>query len=57
VIGVGNEITARIIKLDTKERKIGLSIKAYQEELEASEVEREVEEETDKTGEKREEFV
>ncbi|MBI5183871.1 MAG: 30S ribosomal protein S1, partial [Nitrospinae bacterium] len=47
VIGVGNEITARIIKLDTKERKIGLSIKAYQEELEASEVEREVEEETD----------
>ncbi|MFV1951979.1 MAG: 30S ribosomal protein S1 [Nitrospinota bacterium] len=39
VIAVGDEITARIIKMDTKERKIGLSIKAYKEELEASEVE------------------
>jgi len=31
VIKVGEELTLKIIKLDTDDRKLGLSLRAYQE--------------------------
>jgi small subunit ribosomal protein S1 len=36
VLSLDNEITAKVIKLDEENRRIGLSIKAYEEELEES---------------------
>ena len=33
VLAVGQEITAKVIKLDEENRRIGLSIKAYEEEV------------------------
>ncbi len=33
VLSVGQEITAKVIKLDEENRRIGLSIKAYDEEM------------------------
>jgi len=32
VLAIGNEVTAKVIKLDEENRRIGLSIKAYEEE-------------------------
>jgi len=39
VVAVGDEITAKVIKVDTTSKKIGLSIKAYTENLDASQIE------------------
>ncbi|MDH5763375.1 MAG: 30S ribosomal protein S1 [Nitrospinota bacterium] len=38
VVKVGDEITAKVIKVDTTSKKIGLSIKAYQENLDPSQI-------------------
>lgn len=35
---VGSEVTAKVIKVDKKDRKIGLSIKTYKKDMEKSEV-------------------
>ena len=41
-VRVGQEVTAKVIKVDTPSRKIGLSVKAFLEGLSPEEVEREV---------------
>ncbi len=41
-VRVGQEVTAKVIKVDRANRKIGLSIKAFLEELSPEEVEREL---------------
>jgi small subunit ribosomal protein S1 len=38
VVKVGDEITAKVIKVDTTSKKIGLSIKAYTENLDPSQI-------------------
>jgi small subunit ribosomal protein S1 len=38
-VNVGDEITAKVIKVDTTSKKIGLSIKAYKENLDPSQIE------------------
>lgn len=38
VVNVGDEITAKVIKVDTTSKKIGLSIKAYTENLDPSQI-------------------
>ncbi len=38
VVKVGDEITAKVIKVDTTSKKIGLSIKAYKENLDPSQI-------------------
>jgi small subunit ribosomal protein S1 len=38
VVNVGDEITAKVIKVDTTSKKIGLSIKAYKENLDPSQI-------------------
>ena len=38
VVNVGDEITAKVIKVDTTSKKIGLSIKAYTEDLDPSQI-------------------
>jgi len=38
VVKVGDEIKAKVIKVDTPNKKIGLSIKAYEENLDPSEI-------------------
>jgi ribosomal protein S1 len=36
---VGKEVTARVIKIEASDRKIALSVKAYEENLDASMIE------------------
>jgi small subunit ribosomal protein S1 len=38
VVKVGDEIKAKVIKVDTTSKKIGLSIKAYTENLDPSQI-------------------
>ena len=38
VVSVGDEITAKVIKVDTSSKKIGLSIKAFKENLDPSQI-------------------
>jgi len=38
VVAVGDEITAKVIKVDTTSKKIGLSIKAFKENLDPSQI-------------------
>jgi len=38
VVNVGDEITAKVIKVDTTSKKIGLSIKAFKENLDPSQI-------------------
>ena len=38
VVNVGDEITAKVIKVDTSSKKIGLSIKAFKENLDPSQI-------------------
>ncbi len=41
VVKVGDSIKAKVIKVDSSSKKIGLSIKAYEEDLDVKEIERE----------------
>jgi small subunit ribosomal protein S1 len=41
VVKVGDAIKAKVIKVDTANKKIGLSIKAYEEDLDVKEIEKE----------------
>ncbi len=38
MVKVGDEIKAKVIKVDTSSKKIGLSIKAYKENLDPSQI-------------------